>query len=344
MNTFTLDSGDARSWDDFVYRSRHTTVWHLAGWRQVLRQVFKLKPYYLYAEEDGEIRGVLPLWEIKSLFFGHYFTSMPGGLCAEDADTARALAEHAQQLADTKHASHLILRDGYQRWDLPEYVTRTDHCTLVVDLTETPDELWHAVRRQVRQSTKKAQRAGLAVRSGPQCMAPFYPVYARSMRDKGTPTQGEAFFQEIRRQFPDHFSALVVHNQPELAGGGYVAPFRETVYCTWGGMLPQYYDMKASYLLYWELLRDSCEQGFRRVDLGRSQWQSGTYQFKRQWNAEPRQLYQQFYLNRSQQPPPTGSQRQTSSSYRLLVRIWQHLPLTVAEFLGPRIRKAMPFG
>jgi CelD/BcsL family acetyltransferase involved in cellulose biosynthesis len=160
----------------------------------------------------------------------------------------------------------------------------------------------------------------------------------------GTPTQGAAFFRQVQKQLPDHFDLLVVHSSPEVIGGGCTAPFRDTIYCTWSGILRDYYGLQPNYLLYWELLKRSCEAGFRRVDLGRSLRGSGVYKYKRKWGAEPRLLYQQFYLNRTSRPPAVGGQREEDRVYRFFVQVWRHLPLSVAEVVGPRLRRAMPFG
>ena len=123
-----------------------------------------------------------------------------------------------------------------------------------------------------------------------------------------------------------------------------MAPFKDTMYCTWGGMLRQFYDLRPNHLLYWETLKYGCENGFQWVDLGRSQWDSGTFAFKMNWGAEPRPFYQQYYLSGISRPPAVGSSREADAKYRLFVNVWRRLPLSMTEALGPQLRKRMPFG
>ncbi|MGD8791948.1 MAG: peptidoglycan bridge formation protein FemAB, partial [Anaerolineae bacterium] len=98
------------------------------------------------------------------------------------------------------------------------------------------------------------------------------------------------------------------------------------------------------YILYWETLKYACEAGFRWADLGRSEWDSGTFHFKMHWQPEPRPLYQQFYLNGATQPPPVGGTRANSAQYRVFVKLWRNLPLSITELLGPQLRSSLPFG
>jgi hypothetical protein len=55
-------------------------------------------------------------------------------------------------------------------------------------------------------------------------------------------------------------------------------------------------------------------------------------------------LYQQYFLNGLSQPPAVGGTRADDVQYRSFVNVWQRLPISMTEFLGPHLRKRMPFG
>jgi FemAB-related protein (PEP-CTERM system-associated) len=344
MDVCELDKQDVERWDAYVHTSAHSTVFHLAGWREVMRQAFGLRCHFLLARDNGDVRGVLPLVHVRSGLTGHYITSMPGALCAEDAEAAAALVGRAKDLVKSYDADYLILRDSRHEWKQPELATNEGHCTLLVKLAQDPDEIWMGFNRRVRQSTKKAFRADLQVLQGPEHLNEFYPVYSRAMRDMGTPVLGRPFVEAVLTFLPRVFSVMVVRQGERVLGGGLVAYFRDTVYNTWGGMLREFYDLGPNYILYWETLKYACEQGYRWADLGRSAWDSGTYRFKRHWNAEPQPLYQQTYLNGHGQAPSVGSDREDELDFRLFTAVWRHLPVSVTEFLGPRLRRGLPFG
>jgi lipid II:glycine glycyltransferase (peptidoglycan interpeptide bridge formation enzyme) len=237
-----------------------------------------------------------------------------------------------------------VLRDGLQKWDSPDLVTDEGHYTLRIALSPDKEQVWRRVKKRARQLTSQALRAGVEVIDGTEAFDRYYPAYSRSMRDKGTPTLGIRFFQAVLAEFPDLFLFLVVRHEDRVIGGGFVTPFQDTVYCTWGGMLRRFYDLKPNHALYWQSIQYGVEGNFQWLDLGRSRKDSGSFVFKMNWGAEPRPLYQQYYLNDIAHPPAVGSGREEDASYKAFVSIWKRLPLPVTEWLGPRLRKRMPFG
>ncbi|MEO6319781.1 MAG: peptidoglycan bridge formation protein FemAB, partial [Polaromonas sp.] len=55
------DLATAARWDEFVLACPDATFFHRAGWQKIVRDVFRHDTYFLYAEADGRIQGVLPL-------------------------------------------------------------------------------------------------------------------------------------------------------------------------------------------------------------------------------------------------------------------------------------------
>ncbi|MET0858669.1 MAG: peptidoglycan bridge formation protein FemAB, partial [Telluria sp.] len=67
---------DKARWDAFVDACPEATFFHRAGWQRVIEQSFKLKTWFYYVEQGGQIQGVLPLCEINSRLFGHALGAM----------------------------------------------------------------------------------------------------------------------------------------------------------------------------------------------------------------------------------------------------------------------------
>ena len=77
---------DRQAWDAYVNRHPHATAYHLFGWREVVRKTYGHEACYLMllsepsSQNDpesgqngpaGSVRGVLPVFRIKSRLFGH---------------------------------------------------------------------------------------------------------------------------------------------------------------------------------------------------------------------------------------------------------------------------------
>jgi hypothetical protein len=83
-----LRTEEEKAWDSYIHKSKSSTFYHQIGWRNVVEKTYKHKPHYLIAKEEGELKGVLPLFMMKSMFFGRKLVSVPfapyGGVCANE--------------------------------------------------------------------------------------------------------------------------------------------------------------------------------------------------------------------------------------------------------------------
>jgi FemAB-related protein (PEP-CTERM system-associated) len=344
MKIIAVRGCEEQGWDDYVLDSPSGTFYQLIGWKEVMESAYGHETYYYCAKDGDRVLGVMPLLHIKSLMFGHYLTSMPGGLSAENKQVAEALIDKAKQLIERTNANYLILRDCLQELKLPGLVTNEDHYTMIVKLDSDPRKIWLGIDREERRLIKKAYGEGVSVTTGLENLPDFYPIYLKAMRDKGTPPFGIDFFDKISAKFPAKLNLQTVQLKEKILAGGFIAPVKDTVYCTWAGIPMEHYKYRPSHLLLWKAIEYGCWNGYQRADLGRSKKDSGSFKFKLHLGAEPRQLYQYYYLNRISEPPQVGSSRESDPKYRSFVKVWQHLPLYMTEYLGSRLRKQVPFG
>jgi FemAB-related protein (PEP-CTERM system-associated) len=344
MQIREIRDGEENRWDDFVRRCEHSTPQHLSAWKKVMQEVFNSEVHYLLAEENEKITGILPLIHIKSLVAGHYFTSFPGGLCACDEKTAGLLLDHVKKFVKAENAKYLILRDGRKKWDLPGLVTDEEHVTFLIEIQTNLDQVKRAMKKDTRQHINKASKNSLTATLGLEYLNQYYPVYSKAMHDLGTPTLGMNFFKCMASLLPIDTNLITLYHADKIVGGGFIAPFKETIYCSWSGLLQEHYDLSTSYLLAWEAIKHAHENNYRWVDLGRCRKNSGGYEFKKQFGGLCQQLYQQFYLNGIDRPPNVGSEMKEDTKFQIFFNMWRKIPLRITEVLGPELRKQMPFG
>ena len=164
------------------------------------------------------------------------------------------------------------------------------------------------------------------------------------MQAIGTPTLGSGFFESMCSHPQVETNLISIYYQDKIVGGGYIAPFRQTVYCLWSGLLREYYELRISHLLYWEAIKYAHQNNYKQVDLGRCRENSGGFVFKKSFGGHPQPLYQQFYLNGTTKAPRVGAEMGEDIKYRLFTAIWRRLPQPLTEMLGPKLRKQIPFG
>ena len=97
-----LRNKDEKAWDSYVHISNSSTFYHQIGWRNVVEKTYKHKPIYLIAKEEDEIKGVLPLFLMRSMLFSKKRVSVPfapyGGVCADNKTVENALIGEAKRI------------------------------------------------------------------------------------------------------------------------------------------------------------------------------------------------------------------------------------------------------
>ncbi len=330
-------------WDQYVSQEPRATGYHLIGWRRIVEETFGHATVYFSAIDDqGHLRGALPLVLLSSKMFGRFLVSLPfvnyGGTLADDDQTKRDLIDKAIQYAIKVGASHMELRQ-VESFDL-SLPSSHRKVTMKLRLTEDFETLWKEFPSKLRSQIRRGQKEGMSVRfGGINCLDEFYGVFARCMRDLGTPVYSKHFFSTILKTFPKEARICLVCRNGETLAAGFLYGFRNSLEIPWAASDKRFSRLAPNMLLYGSVLEHACKEGFREFDFGRSTPDSGTYRFKEQWGAQPHQLHWYYWIKNGGELPQLNPQ---NSKYDLAIKAWQRLPLVVANWLGPQIVKYLP--
>ena len=109
------DQGGMRRWNDFVFSCPDATFFHRAEWQQIIHDVFRHPTFFLYAEKQGEVVGILPLAHVNSRLFGNSLVSLPfavyAGVASNNPEAIAGLEAEAQKLALQLGVDHLEFRN-----------------------------------------------------------------------------------------------------------------------------------------------------------------------------------------------------------------------------------------
>lgn len=332
-------------WDAFVHARPQASVYLLSAWPLLAREVFGHAAYFLEAEDvNGTLLGVLSLVRQKSFLLGNFMTSLPffnyGGALSDHDEVALALMTRAQQLAMELGCSYLEFRDAQPRpgaWSV-----RKDKVSMVLQLPESFAKLSQQLGSKLRSQVKRVDREDSSVQvGGAELVDDFYEVFAENMRDLGTPVYPKRFFKALVERCAQHCHVLVVRRAGKPAAAAFLVIYNGFAEIPWAACLSSAKPLGFNMKLYWEVLSFVVERGCTQFDFGRSTIDAGTYKFKKQWGAQPVQLY----WHRWQRNAPKGGAEPMKESrvMRYATQIWQRLPLPIANALGPLVSPALPW-
>lgn len=331
-------------WEAYSRRLGRLPLSRHPAWLRVLAKGLKHEPICLEAVAGTDTCGLLPLAQVRSLLFGRFLVSLPyvnyGGVIANSEAVARTLVDQAIQLADRLRVRYLELRHES---------TTVEHRSLLVRkagkvhmrlaLPATVERLWEQLSAKVRNQIRKGQASGLTVSWGRQeLLSDFYDVFSVNMRDLGTPVYGRRLFEAILKEFPERAELAVVRADRRAVAGALMLHGWGVSEVPSASSLRSYRHTNANMLMYWHLLERAVQRGQPEFDFGRSNPDSNTYRFKKQWGAEPVPANWQYYLRGG----GVDDMRPENPRYQRFIRLWQLLPLGLTRLIGPWIVRGIP--
>ena len=257
---------------------------------------------------------MLPLVFINSAVFGRSLTSLPflnyGGVVADSDDVAEALVDEAAEIARARRCRHVELRHVARRF--PHLPCRQHKVAMLLPLESG---MWERLDRKVRNQIRKAQKSDLtAEHGGAELLADFYTVFARNMRDLGTPVYSRRLFEEVLEAFPEQTHVHVVRLAGRPIAAGLTFQSADKVEVPWASSIRDHNNLCPNHLLYWSVIEVAVERGCKMLDFGRSTPGEGTYKFKEQWGAQPVPLHWEYKLTQGTELPERGADQSEVSA------------------------------
>jgi FemAB-related protein (PEP-CTERM system-associated) len=336
-----LHRNDEKAWDEYVYRHPDSTFYHQIGWRNVVEKTYGHKSIYLVAKEDSKIKGILPLFLMKSRLFGTKLVSVPfgpyGGSCVDDKMTEHQLIEEAKKLTVDHNADYLELRSIFN--NIESLPSTSAYVTSILELDKDPKViLMNKLNRNKRKTIYKSFKRDLTARWAERT-AEFYEIYSRNMRNLGSPAHSNRFFENILKEFANNSKILIVERSGELLYAAFYLFYKDTVINSWSSTLDEYRKYYPTDFGIWNAIKYSCKAGYKYYDFGRSQQNSSNLEFKRRWGTKIKQLHYQYYLNNISEVPNITT---SNAKRQRFAKVWKKLPLSIANMLGPLLRGAFP--
>jgi FemAB-related protein (PEP-CTERM system-associated) len=335
------DANECARMDAWLMAHPYGLPFHRPVWLKAIEVGTGQEARCLIAETAaGEIAGLLPLHVIHSPLFGRALVSsgfaVGGGILSDNLTAARRLADAAWDMAQRWSCPTVELRGGA----LPggKWIEKRDaHANFARSLMPDSEAELLAIPRKQRAEVRKGLEGGMAVITG-RDLDSHYAVYAESVRNLGTPVFPKSLMQSVLDAFGDDADILTVMHDGCAVASVFSLYHKDTVMPYWGGGVFEARKLRANDLMYFALMNHARERGCKRFDFGRSKTESGAYFYKKNWGFEPEPM---AYAVRTADGSEPRDVNPNSPKYKAQIAVWQKLPLSIANRLGPWIAKGL---
>jgi FemAB-related protein (PEP-CTERM system-associated) len=343
-NEVTLLSAetDATFWDTFVRSHPNGSPFHLMAWQRTIHRTFGHEPQHIIARSSatGHVRGILPLFLVRSLIFGRMLVSTPqaayGGILADSEDVLQDIFKRAREMAKALNVQFLELRNFRNKIVDDSLFGKDLYVTFRQELRPDPEANMLAIPRKTRAEIREGIRKELEFKVDAIGPTEFFAVYSRSVRDLGTPVFPKQLFVNGLKEFGLNCKIFSVHWKGRVVSAVWTLFYKDEVVPYFGGSIREFNHLAVNSFMYGMLIKYGCENGYKIFDFGRSKRGTGSFDFKRRWGMTMTDLSYQYALVRQQSMPDTSP---LNPKFSFGIEIWRRLPLPVSRFFGPMISK-----
>jgi len=343
--------GDRYLWDEYVTRNRHSHVYHLWEWGDVLCKTYNYERHYVAVKQGEDILAVFPCLFVKSLIFGKRLISLPfveyaGPILKNDMDPSTAklvltqLLDYVEKLSKKLRADYIEIRHPPPFLSsLPpslSFKVLKRHITFRIDLTKEESKLWRDLDKKCRNSLRKAMKIGIRIEEvDSDGLEQYYDLYLDSQKRLGSPPHSFDFFCNVYDAFkPDGLlrMTLAMYDDKPIAGV-MVFCFKDKLYWFGNVINRKYASLNPTNLLLWHTIQQGRRNNFRVFDLGQTRKDDrGIYRFKSSWSGCETNLKDLVFSSKSVELPNPSNR-----IYVLLSKMWSMMPKALARKIGPRI-------
>lgn len=294
----TLSESNVHQWEEFNRRSREGTLFHSAGWKNILEDVLNVKTRYYLIVEGRRVVGLCPgVEQSAGVFRG--LTSIPhsefNNLVLDDSFDIGRFDEALSHFAKRYSFLHFntynpAVLDGTHREAFG--IEETGNMVLNVR-QKSPDEVWSSFSRNMRYNIQIFENRGFKIREVHQRseIRRFYRYYVENLTHIRGDILPFSFFERLHEVFPDRVKVAVLTNDDVFAGGWLtlLSPEKKAAYYQYLALnrsLSNQYT--PTYPIYWDLVNRAWDNGYETLSFGRQKFDPGSprYLIKAKFGAE----------------------------------------------------------
>ena len=160
MKIEIIDESKRKAWESFINEQPKAIAWQSYKWFDVLKKHYNVDFYPIVAFEGNEIRGILPLYNLKKSHKKNLLMSVPfavaGGIVSTNNESEKLLLDKAIELAG-KHDNSNITFKQYKHKVEGQLTTDENYCNKELQLNTNLDKVWNQISEFNRQKVEEGK-------------------------------------------------------------------------------------------------------------------------------------------------------------------------------------------
>jgi FemAB-related protein (PEP-CTERM system-associated) len=196
-----------------------------------------------------------------------------------------------------------------------------------------PDEaaLMEALPKKTRNMVRKAMKQPFRMEYNVREVKRFDRLHSRNMRRLGTPNFPRKYFSSLLANFGEMADVREVWLDQQLMAVSLNIYYHGEMHTYHAAADSQFNALGPNTFMYFDHLRWAGEHGLHTFDFGRSKRNTGTFEFKKHWNTEMRDLPYEIILVKRKELPNFSP---ANPKFSLAIQVWRKLPLPVTRMVS----------
>lgn len=341
MRIEILDESKREAWESFINEQPKAIAWQSYKWFDVLKKHYQIDFHPVVAYEGNEIRGILPLYNLKIPFKKNILMSVPfavaGGIVTTDAESEKLLLDKAIELAG-QHDNCKITFKQYKHKVEGPLTTDENYFNKELSLNKDLNKVWSEISEFNREKVEEGKNFKYEVENPSKKINEFYNFLFKHHQRKGIPCTGKSWIRDLVES--GMYSIAMLRHSGKVVAATMVKEFKDTISfpfsCTSD---PNSKIFNLIYSLYWEIIKKYSLEGKNICHSGRLPKSGEADQFRQGWGGTMHNYYYQYFpqtVQKMEYSVKRGSKRQ------MFEKVWKMTPQIVTKVVGPLIVRRFP--
>jgi serine/alanine adding enzyme len=271
-------------WKNFVLNHNQGDIFHMPEWADVNYNTYGFLNLYTLVYAKGKLIGVLPIIRVKGIF-KNYLTTPPAGILLEDGvKDSEEIIKYFLKLRNKFSAQNVEIYNSIinnNSWHFCH-----ESVFVIKKLPNNKEDLWKEIGSKRRNMVRRAERNKLEVKIElpvDESMAIFYKIYSFNYRDLGTPVHNFNYFLEQAKLMHENIRILIIYLKYRPIGAMWLHLFNNSISDPEAAAIRRYFHTGVNDYMYYKAFEFAVENGYNIFNMGRSQKNTGTYNFKLSW-------------------------------------------------------------